>query len=287
MKTCFVSIDVERDPEGSLPHSAGLQPGADEGRSYGAGNFGDKNTYKGAENLDNILDVFKKHKVSATLFISGQALERYPDLVKKWAKDYEIGCHNYSHQYLDELDLLERERQLKKFVEVYRTILEKSPKGFRAPRNIIDNEQFPILGRYGFLYDSSVLPRYPWPIRRYEGYRGWAPKKPYFPSAKNYKKRGDMEILEIPCAPLFGGIPFVATWLRKWGARVFKRIFWLKKPKFISFSMHSWDGVEFKGGKNSGEKFLKQLDEMLGHLGKIGYEFKAGEKILHDANLQI
>jgi peptidoglycan/xylan/chitin deacetylase (PgdA/CDA1 family) len=267
MKTCFVSIDVERD------------------------NFGKQNTYEGAENLDSILDVFKKHRVSATLFISGQVLEHYPDLVRKWAKNYEIGCHNYSHQYLDELDLLERERQLKKFVEVYRTILEKSPKGFRAPRNIMDNEQYSILKRYGFLYDSSVLPRYPWPIRRYEGYRGRAPISPYWPDKNNYRKKSPStvlgasnKLLEIPETPISFGIPvlnipLVATWLRKWGTRVFKRIFWLKKPKFISFSMHSWDGVEFKGGKNSGEKFLRQLDEMLGFLKKIGYEFKSGEKI--------
>jgi len=262
MKTCFLSIDVERD------------------------NWGEQNTFQGAENLDNILDVFKKHKVSATLFISGQALERYPNLVKKWAQNYEIGCHNYSHQYLDELDLLERERQLKKFVEVYRTILEKSPKGFRAPRNIIDNEQFPILGRYGFLYDSSVVPRHII-FHKYEGYKGKAPKKPYFPSVKNYKKRGDMKMLEIPCAPLFGGIPFAATWIRRLGVGFFKLLLRIKKPKFVVLTMHSWDGIEFPGGKNSGEKYLKQLDEILGYLGKIGYEFKSGEQILHDANLQI
>ncbi len=134
MRICFISIDVERD------------------------NFGEQNTFYGVENLDNILNILKKHNVSATLFISGKVLERYPDLVKKWAGNYEIGCHNYSHQSLYGVDLLKRENQLKKFIKVYETILGKSPKGFRAPRNIIDNKQFEILERYNFIYDSSVLP---------------------------------------------------------------------------------------------------------------------------------
>ena len=236
MKTCFLSIDVERD------------------------NFGNENTYQGVENLDNILNIFKKHGIKATLFVTGEVLERYHNLVKKWAEDYEIGCHNYCHDNLDKLDLTERERQLKRFSRVYEEVLGNSPKGFRAPRNIIDNKQFGILERYGFVYDSSVLPRYPWPVRRYEGYRGRAPILPYYPSKNNYRKKGDIRILEIPESPISFGIPIInvplaATWLRKWGVWVFKKIFLLKKPKFISFSMHSWDGIEFKG-EEIAEKFF-------------------------------
>lgn len=256
MRICFVSIDVERD------------------------NFGAQNTFQGVENLDNILNVFKKHNLSATLFISGQVLERYPDLVKKLAKDYEIGCHNYSHQYLDELALLERERQLKKFVGVYRTILEKSPKGFRAPRNIIDNEQFMLLERYRFLYDSSVVPRHIF-LHKYKGYKGRASMQPYYPSTINYRKKGEMRILEIPDTPMMCGIPFAATWIRRLGTGFFKILLKIKKPKFLALTMHSWDSIKFKGksSKNSGEVFLRQLDELLGFLKKIGYEFKSGEKI--------
>ncbi len=265
MRICFLSIDVEKREE--------------------------DNSFEGVENLDNILDVFKKHKVNATLFITGEALERCPDLVKKWANDFEISCHNYNHVTLDKLEIVERERQIKDFVKLYKNILKANPKGFRAPRNIIDNEQFPILEAYGFLYDSSVFSRYAWPVQRYEGYRGRAPLKPYWPSKDNYRKKGDIEILEIPESPItFWGlpvlnVPLVATWLRKWGPRVFKFILrFVSRPKYISFNMHSWDGVEFKGksSKNSGKKYLKQLDEMIIFLKKMGYEFKSGAQIYEE-----
>jgi len=268
MKTCFLSIDVEKkDGQKDQP-------------------------FEGVDNLDNILNIFKKHKANATLFVTGEILEYCPDLVKKWSKDFEIGCHNYQHIPLDKISLAERERQVRNFVNIYRNIFKISPKGFRAPRNVIDNNQFLILERYGFLYDSSVLPRYPWPIQTYTGYKGRAPIFPYYPNINNYRKKGEMKILEIPESPISFSlpmihIPLVATWLRKWGVKVFKILLKSRKQGYLSFSMHSWDGVKFigKSPKNSGKIFLRQLDEILGFLKKIGYEFKNGEQI-YDEFLQ-
>lgn len=278
MKICFLSIDVE-------PSSA-RSDRASEG----------KKKFEGIEELDKMLDIFKKHRASATLFATGEVLEKYPDLVRKWAKDYEIGCHSYSHTTLDKLEILEREKQVKDFIKLYEKILNKKPKGFRAPRNVIDNEQFPILEKHGFLYDSSVFPRYPWPVQQYQGYKGRAPLLPYWPSKEDYrnpirrKASNGVKILEIPESPItfFGlpvlNIPLVATWLRKWGPEVFKFIFQFTRPKYISFNMHSWDGVEFKGksSRNSGKNYLRQLNKMLEFLKKIGYEFKKGEEIYEE-----
>lgn len=255
MRTCFISVDVEHDLD---------QP----------------NSFGGVKNLNNILDVLRKHRVLATLFVTGKVLEKYNNLVREWAEDFEIGCHNYQHKRLDGIDLVERERQIKRFVKCFQTIFGRNPNGFRAPMNIIDNEQFKILNRYNFLYDSSVVPRHII-LHKYEGYKGRAPKKPYFPSINNYKKRGELKILEIPCTPLLGGIPFAATWIRRLGTGFFKLMLKIKKPKFLVLTMHSWDGVKFNGrsSKNSGEKYIAQLDEILDYLKKIGYEFRNGEEI--------
>lgn len=259
MKICFLSIDVEKRE--------------------------DDESFDGIEKLDNILDIFRKHKANATLFTTGEVLAKYPDLVKKWGEDYEIGCHGYYHNSLDKLDLSSRDQQIGDFRHLYQNVFKVRPRGFRAPRNIIDNEQFAILEKYGFLYDASVFPRYPWRIRRYEGYKGRAPLIPYYPDKSAYRKMGDSKILEIPEATAFPNIPLVGTWLRKLGVGFFKKLFLFKKPRFVSFSMHSWDGVKFDGrsSKNSGETYLKQLDAMLGFLKKIGYEFKTGEQIASDA----
>jgi peptidoglycan/xylan/chitin deacetylase (PgdA/CDA1 family) len=273
MKTCFLSIDVESASARSERASADKK----------------EKDFEGVENLDNILNIFKKHGVKATLFVTGEVLEYAPDLVKKWSKDFEIGCHNYWHVQLDKIDLAERERQVEDFVNLYKRVFGYLPKGFRAPRNIIDNEQFPILEKYGFLYDASVFPRYPWRLKRYEGYKGKAPILPYWPDREDYRRRGPSislgasnKLLEIPESTVGFSIPLVGTWLRKLGIGFYKFLFILRKPEFISFSMHSWDGVEFEGksSKNSGKEFLKRLDELLKYLKKMGYEFLSGIEIL-------
>jgi len=268
MKTCFLSIDVESASARSERASADKK----------------EKDFEGVEKLDNILNVFRKHKVNATLFTTGEVLEKYSDLVKKWSQSFEIGCHGYYHNTIDKLDLASRNHQIGDFMVLYQNVFKARSRGFRAPRNIIDNEQFPILEKYGFLYDASVFPRYPLRINRYEGYRGKASVNPYFPSKSDYLGEGDLKILEIPESPAPFSIPLVGTWLRKLGVFFFKTLFFLRKPQFISFSMHSWDGVKFKGksSQNSGEKYLKQLDEMLAFLRKIGYEFKTGEQIYEE-----
>lgn len=254
MKICMVSIDVEEDLN--------------------------QKTFHGVENLDKILKIFNKFGISATLFATGEVLEKYPDLIVKWSKKHEIACHGYYHVPLYELSISERKKQLENFCELYERILGKKPKGFRAVQHTIDNTQLKLLEDFGFEYDSSVVPRYV-PIRKYVGYKGKAPTEPYYPSYGDYKKKGDMKMLEIPVTPLIFGISLYGTWIRVFGPNFYKFLLFLKKPEFISLAMHPWDAMEYEGAfsKNSGEKFLECLDDILETLCK-NYKFKGGNEVL-------
>ena len=42
-----------------------------------------KEGFEGVENLNKILDIFKSYGASATLFVSGQVLEKYPEKFRK------------------------------------------------------------------------------------------------------------------------------------------------------------------------------------------------------------
>lgn len=241
-KVCFLSIDVEEDLRA-------------DGRKV----------FSGVENLDQMLATFRKRNLPATLFVTGEVLANYPELVKNWAVDFEIGCHGYFHRPLSRLPLEEREKGLVNFLNL------KEVKGFRAVQNVIDNEQLALLEKYNFLYDSSVVPNYLF-LKKYVGYKGRAPIAPYHPAIGNHMAKGDMKILEIPLTPHLLGVPLAGTWLRKLGVNFYKLLFILHQPNFISFSMHSWDPILSDG-------YLKRLDEMLAHLKKKNYQFLNGEMI--------
>lgn len=255
MNICMISVDVEED-------------------------LGARKSFYGVENFDRILKIFDRFDISATLFVTGEILENYPKLVKKWSKKHEIASHGYYHVPLSEILVSERKKQLEDFCKLYKKIFGERPKGFRAVQGIIDDVQLELLEKFGFTYDSSVIPKYPF-FRKNDGYKGRAPAIPYNPSYSDYRKKGSMKILEIPIAPLLFGFPLSGTWIRVFGPRFYKFLLMLKKPQLVSLTMHSWDCIEFEGAysKNSGRKFLGFLDEILKLLIK-NYMFANGQELI-------
>lgn len=262
-KICMVSIDVE----GAI------------------GNAG-KKTFLGVENLDTILKIFEVFQIEATLFVTGEVLGAYPYLIERWLSIHEIACHGYYHTRVYELPLSEREKQLEDFCRLYERIISGKPKGFRAVEHTIDSDQLRLLGKFGFSYDSSVIPSYPL-FRRYVGYKGRAPREPYHPDEEDYRREGDMAIMEIPVTPLIFGVPLSGTWIRMFGSRLYRTLLALKKPSFVSLAMHSWDCIEYKGpySRNSGARFSELLLELLEVLAK-SYVFVNGSELVEvDARL--
>lgn len=245
MRACFVSIDVESDPTKNK-------------------------TFKGIENLDKILSIFKKYNIGATLFVTGNVLEKYTEKVKEWLQNHEIACHSFSHTFWNNLDNQKREQDSEKFIRLYRGVFSQNPKGFRAPSHIIDEQGLKLLQDKRFLYDSSVVPHYPL-FKKYRGYRGKAPLEPYFPDTKNYQKKGEMSILEIPVAGLLFGIPLAGTWISKSPLFVYQVLLGIFNPEFLTFNLHSWDSLN--------PVLLRKVDMILKILKDKNYQFLTGEQI--------
>ena len=186
-------------------------------------------------NLNQILEIFRKNSIQATLFVTGKVLEQYPDFFKNLRADYEIACHSVTHRFWNTLDKEERKKELDDFISLYQSIFDGKPAGFRAPSHIMDEHGLEILEEKGFLYDSSIVPHYP-PFKKYRGYRGRSPLLPHYP--KNRK------ILEIPVRGQVFGIPLAGVWMSKLPVLFYKVMFLFYCPKFITLSIHSWDKFE-------------------------------------------
>src|SRR3989344_6065649 len=122
VKTCFVSIDIEQD--------------------LGSG-------FRGVESLDKILNIFKKYNIPATLFVTGEGLQKYPEKFQELALSYEIASHGFTHQFWNTLSPEERAKELDNFISLYRSVFKKSPVGFRAPSHVIDEEATDLLAQTG------------------------------------------------------------------------------------------------------------------------------------------
>lgn len=209
------------------------------------------------KDLGKILDIFKRYDISATLFVTGHILAKYPGLAKDWSQDFEIACHSFTHRFWNLINKEEREKELDDFISLYLGIFKEKPKGFRAPSHIIDDEGIKILEEKAFLYDSSVVPHYP-PFKKYRGYKGKAPLMPYSP------KGG--KILEIPVTGHLFGIPLAGAWIRKLPPWFYKILFFIYCPRFVTLSFHSWEKS-------------KKFEEIIKLLKGKNYQFLNGAEI--------
>ena len=239
MKTCFISVDIEQD-------------------------LGGKN-FRGVEGLAKILDIFKKYNIPATLFVTGEALQKYPEKFQELALSYEIASHSFTHRFWNTLSPEERTKELDDFISLYRSVFKKSPAGFRAPSHVIDEHGIDLLARKGFLYDSSVVPHYPF-FKKYRGYKGKMPLLPFRFKGTN--------VLEIPVRGQLWGIPLAGAWIRKLPIWFYSLLFFFHQPEFITLNMHSWDVLD--------KRFIGKLKKITGILKKEKYQFINGEQIFEN-----
>jgi len=99
-----------------------------------------------ANSCENILNQLKQYNVRSTMFLTGEFIEKFPDLTRRIAREHEVGNHTYSHQHLttyaqdsrqqtaDHLTREELQSQLRKTEEIfYQTAGAKMLPVWRAP----------------------------------------------------------------------------------------------------------------------------------------------------------
>ncbi len=145
-----------------------------------------------------ILELLDRYNTKATFFVLGIVANKYPQLIENiHNKGHEIGSHAYSHKMLSDLGKTKFEDEIRKSVDLLKSITGKQPLGFRAPSFSLNNSTkwaLEILKKNGFRYDSSIFPTktilYGVPN---------APLHPYRPSTKNVAKHDPKgPIVEFP-----------------------------------------------------------------------------------------
>jgi peptidoglycan/xylan/chitin deacetylase (PgdA/CDA1 family) len=155
--------------------------------------------------LPRLLDVYAKHDIKCTFYITGEMADLVPEAVELILEyGHDIGCHGYDHspdRALDLMSLDEQTLELKKAKDVIEGIAGRIS-DFRAPALRINEYTIQALEKTKFNTDSSIASqRFDGPLtfgskRKLK----WliAPRSPYHPSYDSVVKKGDSKILEIP-----------------------------------------------------------------------------------------
>jgi len=231
------------------------------------------------EGIFRLLELFRKHEIAATFFVTGEMAQRHRVALKTIRHDgHEIACHGLSHRKNECLLAKDKQRQT---IEQATRILEKEagcrPKGFRAPCLRSNETTLEILEEFGYVYDSSIVPTF---VPRYYGCLT-SPLRPYHPSSSLITKEGSSELLEIPISvnPIVR-IPLGAAWMRNLGS------LWVKLGIKMNFDLrnltvfyvHPRDvmhlpktkGVPWHLYRNTGDPALKMLKKIIEYVKRHG-----------------
>lgn len=111
---------------------------------------------------ERVLELFARHRVSATFFILGLVAKKNPRIVREIAKQgHEIGCHSYAHSLVYNLTPDEFREDTKRAVACIEDACGLTPRAYRAPSYSITAKSLwalEILVELGFTHDSSIYP---------------------------------------------------------------------------------------------------------------------------------
>ncbi len=81
-----------------------------------------------------VLDILKKHEISATFFVVGKNAEKYPDLIRRtYAEGHEIGNHSWEHERFAKETPFSINRSMSKVDHVLRELGYQGIIHFRSP----------------------------------------------------------------------------------------------------------------------------------------------------------
>ena len=113
------------------------------------------------ENVDRILNILEQSDTRATFFIIGWVARTYPDVVRRIASKYQVGCHTMNHQLVWQQAPQEFREDVESGVKLLQDITGQPVEVFRAPGFSIRESEawaFETLGELGIKYDCSVFP---------------------------------------------------------------------------------------------------------------------------------
>ncbi len=98
-----------------------------------------------------LIEILKKHDVTATFFLVGKQIEKHPELLKEIvAAGFEVGGHTYSHRNLKKMSRSEIMWELEKTRLLIREHTSMKVFIFRPPGGQIDEDIKKSVGKFGY-----------------------------------------------------------------------------------------------------------------------------------------
>jgi len=181
---------------------------------------------------ENLQPIFDKHAAKVTYLLSPEVMrdESSVAFLKTVEDRAELGTHLHSEfigpdenlrsdntdHYQSDFSSKTEMKKLQNLTQLFITTFGYQPKSFRAGRFGISYYTLSQLQELGYLVDSSVTPDIMWKNTNGNSanFHG-TPYQPYFPSSKDFRKYGDLQILEVPVSTINPKLESLPLWVKR------------------------------------------------------------------------
>lgn len=234
----------------------------------------DRLRYLVFDHLDEYVETIRSLDLPVTVFVVGRVLEERPDVVRRLDAELDVTfhLHSYRHDMTGEASI---EAEIRDGVAAFESVLGRRPRGYRAPRFLLDEGDLRALAEAGFEFDSSVCPSYRPGMYNNLG----APTEPYFPAEAP-------SLLELPVSvhPHLR-VPFSQSYLRLLGDPYLRLLRRSPLPEPLVFDSHLHDFFHTEAHERLGRLrrflFTRHLDdsvrifrEFVGLARERGFRFR-------------
>ncbi|HKZ99924.1 MAG TPA: glycosyltransferase [Thermoplasmata archaeon] len=209
-------------------------------------------TYRGIqEGLPRLLELFRKHDIPASFFLTADVVQRFPELPQRLQLlGHHVGSHGVSHAAppFAGRPLPDQKRDLVSASQWLHEIRE-NPRSFRGPNFQVDPATLRALPGAGFQVDSSVVPgrlvRMTRKAPRID-FRG-APIQSYHVSPTHCTRIGNSSLVEVPVAPNPAalGSPLGLGYLNLAGPQKAMEALVRSGATDIVFLIHPWEAIDY------------------------------------------
>jgi len=181
---------------------------------------------------DTLVSFVIEGDLKITMFITGEILEKYPELLEPYLKNpgnFQFELHAYDHTTIFK-SIPERKENMLQGIEAYRKFFGKTPKYYRAPNGMISPEEIKLLIDEGVYAGSNFFPtRFPGRFNN-----SHIPKTPFFVNQTNY--------FEVPVAVTNRfSVPYSLSYIKLVGSKMFSLLENDLAPDDLVFDFHLHD----------------------------------------------
>jgi len=226
--------------------------------------------------MQNLADLLRRENVPLTSFTVMSHARRYLDRLNAFARSatVELAVHSFSHDTANPASDDEVRRARETFVELW----GMQPRGYRTPNCLIDDRGIETLARYGFSYDSSIVPSVRPDAYAYNNL-GFGRDPFWFETPSG-------PLLELPIACLAGiRLPLIFSYVKLFGLTTYRaamQAFGL--PDIVVTYFHPYDlyiedvahnipGWKRHVHRRNGRRAFALLEQLIAMLKRRGYTF--------------